>query len=173
MDSNSALIGCPIRSSSAHLRPIHNPDHDDREHCAVEAPDGVEGNAVGEPGEKDRDKDQHPKQLHCLVIHRHQGENNETPINQLPNRFGVNEVVPSGVDLVVNAARFNRWLHQIRLKQNRDIEANPQQRGDDGDPFQTMLQRSRVNTSTDRPGTPWNPDHPEAIGEEQKPLRSD
>ena len=48
------------------------------------------------------------------------------------------------------------------------VEANSQNRGDDPDPFQALLQGFRVRRLADAVSAEGNPDHPEAVGKEEE-----
>ena len=151
---------------------IDDPDDDDREHGAVEAPDRIEGGAVGGPGEENRHEDEHTKELHSLVADCQERQNNKAPVNQLTNGFCVDEVVKDAVQIgnVVekSTVAVDRGLNRWRVEQHGRVEGDAEHRGDNRDPFEPSLQSLGVRTSADRPCTPWDPDHPETVSKEEK-----
>ena len=77
---------------------------------------------MGEPGQEDGDEDQDSKHLHAFVFEGHQRQDNEAPVDELPQRLGVDEVVPDGVDVVDDAPSFNGWLDQFWVEKDGYVE---------------------------------------------------
>ena len=151
---------------------INDPYHDDREHGAVEAPDRVESCAVRRPCEENRHENEYTKQLHSLVADSQKRQNDKAPVHQLTYRFSVDEVVKdaaqTGNVVEKSTIAMNRWLNCRRVEEHGQVESDPKHRGHNRDPFQASLQSFGVRTSADRPCAPRDPDHPEAVGEEEK-----
>ena len=151
---------------------INDPENDDRKHGAIEAPDRIEGCAVSGPREENRHEDEHTKQLHSLVTDSNKRQDNKAPIHQLTNRFCVDEVVKDAVKtcnvIKKTTIAMHRRLNRRRVEEHGQIEGDPQNRGHNRDPFQSSLQSLGVRTAADGPSAPRDPDHPEAVGEEEK-----
>ena len=72
-------------------------------------------------------------------------------------------------DVIQQASRaVNRRLNGRRIEQHRQIEGDAQHRGHDGHPLEAVEHRRVLAAPGNRPSAPGNPDHPEAIGEEQE-----
>ena len=63
---------------------------------------------------------------------------------------------------------MDRGLESRRIEEHRQIEGDTEDRCHNRHPAQASLQPLGVGRSTNRPGAPWNPDHPEAIGEKEE-----
>ena len=151
---------------------INDPNHHDRKHGAIEAPDRIEGCAVRRPRQEDRHENQRAEQFHRLVADGQKRQNNKAPIHQLTDRFSVDKVVKDAAQtgyVVENATiAVNRWLNSRRVEEHGQVERDPENRGHNRNPFQAALQSLGVGTAADGPRAPRDPDHPEAVGEEEK-----
>ncbi len=151
---------------------INDPNHHDRKHGAIEAPDRIEGCAVRRPRQEDRHENQRAEQFHRLVSDGQKRQNNKAPIHQLTDRFSVDKVVKdaaqTGNVVEKSTIAVNRWLNRRRVEEHGQIERDPENRGHNRNPLQAALQSLGVGTAANRPRAPRNPDHPEAVGEEEK-----
>ena len=125
------------------MRAVDDPDHHDREHGAIEAPDRIEGCAVSRPGEEDRHEDQRAEQFHGLVAQGNQWQHNEAPVDELTDGLRMHEVMQDAMEIgnVVEqpSIAVHRWLERRRIKEHGCVEGDTKHRGHNRNPFEPSL----------------------------------